>query len=541
MLKVLLKIRLQAILSHFSGMDASRTKKALTAGTALLLYLVVLGVTVGLMLLLGSLLMPFLEVFRSEGLEWLFYGMGALFTLTVSFIFTMFYAQGAIFEARDNEMLLSMPLSPAAILASRMISLFLLNLSLIIPLMGGLGVARLNAGPVTAGGTVIFILAVLLLPFISSALSCLVGWAVSMLTRRMRQKSLFQLFFSLVFLVLIYIVSKNINSYMQAVMESGRDIAVTVRRVLPPFYYMGKAVTDRDLTALLIYAAVCIVPFGILYLILSKTFIRIVTSRSGTRSAVYTRKALHTSSVTAALAKKDLIRLAGSTSYMLNAGLGIPIALAVGAVSLIGGINTIMGLIGATISPEAETAGASLSLIGVFIFGIAASMSYLSAPSISVENKSLWIMRSMPITAKQALRSKLLFHLIPTLPAFLIGAVLFCIASRPGDPILGACLVIIPLLLTVLCGELGLIANLYFHRFNYQSESAAVKSGISSVITLISVMVISLLPVLFLLIPDLDISLNTVLLIHTGILAVLDCGMWFFLNGRTAERKWNSL
>ena len=40
----------------------------------------------------------------------------------------MFTAKAQLFEARDNELLLSMPIKPSAILASRMVSLLLLNL-----------------------------------------------------------------------------------------------------------------------------------------------------------------------------------------------------------------------------------------------------------------------------------------------------------------------------------------------------------------------------------------------------------------------------
>jgi ABC-type spermidine/putrescine transport system permease subunit II len=51
---------------------------------------------------------------------------------------------------------------------------------------------------------VIFVLSVVLLALISTTLSCLMGWLVSLLMRRMRQKALFSLIFSLALLGLFY-------------------------------------------------------------------------------------------------------------------------------------------------------------------------------------------------------------------------------------------------------------------------------------------------------------------------------------------------
>ncbi len=540
MLKVLLKTRLQALLTRFSSVGMTPSKKALTRGAAIAWGLLSLGASAAIMFGAAWLLKPFYTFFSGAGLEWLFYGMGGLLATVITFVFTMFYAQGAIFEARDNEMLLSMPIRPSAILASRMGSLFLLTLAMIVSLMGGVGIARLQAGPATAGGVVIFTLAVLLLPFISATFACLLGWIVSMITRRMRRRALFQLVFSLAFLVGLYIVYRNINSYMQQLMDSSRDVAVAVRNVLPPFYFMGMAISGRDIPRLLAFAGCCVVPFAVLYLILSKTFIRIVTSRSGAKTQEYKKKALRSSPVVLALAKKDLSRFLNSSSYMLNAGLGILLAVAAGAVVLFSGAKMLLGIMG--VYTDEEKAMDMLPLLGNIVMGFAASLAYLSAPSISVENKSLWIMKSMPISGGQALRSKLLFHLIPTLPAALLAAVMFLAATGIRNAATAVSQVLVPPLLMLFSGEFGLIMNLYLHRFNYQSESSAVKNSASSVVTMLVVMVFALFPVAFFFLPD-DLALPapTVMLIHTGVLAVLCLGMWLYLNSSAAERKWNSL
>ena len=125
MLKILIKARILDLLDQFSG--KSKKKKAASVGKIALLLgggLLLLALLAGFF---GLILSPMYPSMAEAGLKWLFFAIGGIMTLLISFMFTMFYAQGAIYEARDNELLLSMPISPSAILMSRLMSLYFLN------------------------------------------------------------------------------------------------------------------------------------------------------------------------------------------------------------------------------------------------------------------------------------------------------------------------------------------------------------------------------------------------------------------------------
>lgn len=53
------------------------------------------------------------------------------------------------------------------------------------------------------------------------------------------------------------------------------------------------------------------------------------------------------------------------------------------------------------------------------------SMNDITAPSVSLEGKNIWIVQSLPVTAWQVLRAKLNLHIVLTIPplAILIAAV----------------------------------------------------------------------------------------------------------------------
>lgn len=202
MLKLLLKNRFLALMDQFAG--RKKGKKATSTGRFVVFSLGGLILLVLICLLIGAMVKPLYDAFSQADLAWLFFALASCGTVLISFMLTMFYAQGAIFEAKDNEMLLSMPILSSAILGSRLGALYLLNLLVSIVVMGAAGVLRVMLSGTSVIEVVIFVLSVVLLALISTTLSCLMGWLVSLLMRRMRQKALFSLIFSLALLGLFY-------------------------------------------------------------------------------------------------------------------------------------------------------------------------------------------------------------------------------------------------------------------------------------------------------------------------------------------------
>ena len=121
MLKALLKVRLLAIVSWFTG--SSRKKKAqskaqLIGFAALMLY--AFG-TMGF--LFWHLFETIAAPFHMVGLDWLYFAMLCIMSFGLMFIGSVFTAKAQLFEAKDNDLLLSLPLKTGHILLSRMFML----------------------------------------------------------------------------------------------------------------------------------------------------------------------------------------------------------------------------------------------------------------------------------------------------------------------------------------------------------------------------------------------------------------------------------
>ena len=486
----------------------------------------------------GMMFYSMYEPFNMIGMGWLYFSMAAVMSAMLCFVGSVFFTQTTIFDAKDNELLLSMPIRPSDILGSRLLLLLLINYGYSLLIMGACGVVRCIVAPVSALGVIRYLLCCLLLPLMPTALSCVVGGVIALIISRLRNKNFFTMLLSLVFLGAYFAVCFNMQSYIERLVENGAAIGAAIQKALPPFYAMGLAMQNGDWGQLLIFALWCIVPFGLVCALLSRSFIRIATAKRGAKKVKYRAQAMHASPIRWAMTKKELIRLGNSSAYMLNGCLGAILAVAVAALTLIQGQKILQTL------ADVYAGGVDVSAIAMPIACViecfTLSMTIISAPSISLEGKNLWVLQSAPLRAADVLLPKAYMHLIVTVPASLLSSLLFAIAL-PMEAIDVLLLFLAPLALTVCMALLGVVVNLRWPRFDYTNETLVIKQSASSTITMFSGMGVVLLPVLlYVLALSKLIPVRGMLAIFAGVLAIADFIMYDYLAHR-ADRAFAKL
>lgn len=129
------------------------------------------------------------EAFAGTAYAWLYFVMYAIVSFALMFIGSVFTAKTQLFEARDNELLLAMPVPPRYILGSRMAALVIFNavfqLTVAIPALA----AWILAGHAGAFGICAFVVLLPALNLFTMAVTCLFAWLLSLLTSRMRGKT----------------------------------------------------------------------------------------------------------------------------------------------------------------------------------------------------------------------------------------------------------------------------------------------------------------------------------------------------------------
>ena len=175
-----------------------------------------------------------------------------------------------------------------------------------------------------------------------------------------------------------------------------------------PLYLFG-SVGVGDGKAMLIVAAAMAALFGLTWVLLSRSFLRLATSTGKTERRKYRETTSRQRSVDAALLGRELKHFTASPSYMLNCGLGT-FLMPVCAITLLWKGRILFAMLDAMF---VETADSVPLLLCVMLCGLA-SMNILTAPSVSLEGKSLWLMQSLPVNPWKVFRAKIRMQLILT-------------------------------------------------------------------------------------------------------------------------------
>ena len=144
-----------------------------------------------------------------------------------------------------------------------------------------------------------------------------------------------------------------------------------------------------------------------MWFLISKSFLQVATATGKVSKVVYHKKTMKQESVTKALLFREFKHFTSSPGYMLNNGLGI-FLMPICAVALLWKGRKIFTMLNGMFGSQDGTV---LLLVTIMLCGII-SMDIMTAPSISLEGKSLWIVQSLPVTPWQVLRAKLDMQLI---------------------------------------------------------------------------------------------------------------------------------
>ena len=512
----LLRIRFWSLFSQGSRKGASTRRGILLAA----LYLYLIG-CIGLLfyMLFSAICVPFAEM----GLDWFYFTLAGLMGFAFSFVGTIFFSQSQLYEARDNQLLLSMPLRPRTILASRMVFLWLMDFAMNLPIW--LTAALVYAQQIGLGGfqCLSLTLLALLLPCFSLALSTLAAWGVAKLTRRLgRFRTLMTMALSVAFLLAYLYCYSQIQAILLLLLQNVQLLAGWAMAVAP-FYHLGLAGLGNP-GSLLLTAAICLVPLLAVGWLLSRTFLSIALAAGQTGRWKERRGPLRVNSLPRALLGRELRRLGSSAPYMMNAGTGLLLLVVLTGAALLNQASMF------TFLSQLPFSGAMAAALAVCFL---LSMTLFTASSISLEGRNLWILQSMPVPATAVLAAKLRLHLLLTLPPVILCTPLLCLAFGE-ESLLWLPATLLPMAAAWFIAVLGLACNLRFPKLDWLNETAAVKQGVSVLLSMLggmlSVLAAGALGALLL---NLRLPTAAVLLVQTAffLILALPLRLWLFRRG----------
>ncbi len=484
MLKTLLKKQILEILSAFMRRGAGKSKST-GKGTSVLFAVLFVYVAAMMGFIFYQVADFLCEPLVSVNLGWLYFALMALIATTFGVLGSVFTASSALYQAKDNELLLSMPISPAKILFVRMTGIYLMTLLFEAVIMVPTEMVYIQTAGFSALSLICGILILFVLPLFAVILACLLGWVVALISSRMHRKNIITVVLSLGFLAAYFYVYMNASTLLQMILVSSEAVSQKVKMILYPLYQMGLA-AGGNLLAFFIFTGIMLLLFGVMYYVLFRTFLNIATTNRGAAKVKYRRKKMKAGIVEGALLYKEWKRLIGSASYLLNCCLGA-FMLLIGSVFILFKGKELFSLL-EMISGLAD----AIPLLACLFVSMMTCTNYLTAPSVSLEGKNIWLMQSMPVTSWQVLKAKLHLHVMVNVIPAMIAVICIELVILPNL----AMAVLIPLFTIVFIGfnaAYGLWMNLKKPNLDWSSEAVVVKQSASVIIVLFSTWIILLL------------------------------------------------
>ena len=219
MLKALLKKQLFEINSGFfyDRKKGAARSKAASVGLIVLYGLLVVGVLGGVFTMLAlGICGPLNEI----GMGWLYFALFCLIAVALGVFGSVFSTYAGLYLAKDNDLLLSMPIPVRYILISRLLSVYLLGLLFTAVVLLPAILVYLVVTPFRLASLVGCIVLLAVISIFVLFLSCLLGWVVAKISLKLKNRSFITVAVSVLFLGGYYFVYFKAQEWIQALVAN---------------------------------------------------------------------------------------------------------------------------------------------------------------------------------------------------------------------------------------------------------------------------------------------------------------------------------
>ena len=431
------------------------------------IVLLVMGSFFSLAWPLGELLLP-------AGQEALYFLTMELLALAVGVFAGAFSSYGSLFQARDNDLLLAMPIPPWMIFAVRMSGLYAMCLFYLLLLWVPAEVVYGLYAASPLGGLLSAVPMALVLAGAATLLAALLGWVVALCTARAAHKTLVTIAATLG-LAVVYVLAYQRGMALLEQVLGQAALGENNTALTGAGRFLGGAACGEPLL-LLVLAVGIVLLCAALGRALSGPYLTLMTTRRGAVKRTRARLARR-SSLRRTLLRRELLHLGSSASYLLNCAMGSPALLLLSGA--MGYKADALRALAARL-PARELGVVLLTFTVVLVAG----MNLLTVPSVSLEGEQLWQLQSLPVTPWQVLRAKLDLHLLVTLPPALLCLACGLVLLRTPwiSALLAGLLVALDVVFTAAA---GLMLGVAMPRFHWTSEMAVIKQNPSVLLALL--------------------------------------------------------
>lgn len=402
----------------------------------------------------------------------------ALVISALAFVFTLFKTNGYLFNFREYDMLMALPFESRTVAACKFLYMYIKSLpwylSIALAMLIGYGI---YARPPVAVYPLWLVLS-LLLPVIPMLGAAFLGFLIARVSAGFRRTNVVQTVLTLLFVLFCFSLRFIIEDVfrddrVQATLESVSQATASAARAYLPAGWFADAVTRLGVSSMLLLAGTSLLLFAAVFYVVGRSYRRINSAlRSHAAARGFHMTAQRQRSAVWAIAFKEFKRMTGSTTYMVNGGMGVILASLVGVLALAIGPERIIQTVTQGAPLDAAMLRPAIPFIVYFFIGMVAT----TACSPSLEGRNYWIIQSLPIEKRTVYQGKMLFNLCLTVPFMAFSTLCLCVAGRV--PIMDTALYLLAgLALCAFSTAWGCVCGIRHMKLDWENEVEVIKQG----------------------------------------------------------------
>ena len=466
-----LKLLLKYTLINSLGINKLQKKKdgnARTIGLGSLLLVVYLAI----LAFITFYMFMFTSLYEMEGKTEEIYLFILAVTSIVCFFTTISKANVYIFRTKDFDFLMSLPIKPSTIIASKLLSLYLYNLFFVFSLIIGVDIAY----TFIAGFNVVIILlslvAIILIPLFPMAISSFIAFLLGFIPLSQKTKNiiatiLYVLLFA-VFFVAYFLAMSGVEGNITIIYS-------TIGRYyfLSNWFYSG--MIEGNILNLLLFVGVSVASSIIFIAIISSCFLKVngMMSRSQTNTNFkLTEEKYNRQGAVKTIFSREIRSLINYPAVLIQLATG-PILSVI--LTIMMSLTYFKEIVTSDTESIIKLPNAFLVIIGISII-FSLTMVATTSSSISLEGKSFWILKSAPVKTLDVFKAKCLVNIAFTIPCGIIDVILATVLLK-ADVLLAIVVLIMVILYVLFATFTGLLLNISSPKFDYDNPVKAVKQG----------------------------------------------------------------
>ena len=435
---------------------------------------------------IGMMANDLMDILAEMHVEYVLLTMFVALTTILTVIEGIYKSSNLLFNCRDDNMLLSLPIKKSTILFVRIFKFYvfevLYNSLFLLPAIVIYAI-RVNVG---VSYYVVSTLALLLLPIIPIAISCIIGFITTSFSSRFKYKNIVQIIVTMAFGLAALYASFIMQGVTQSIAQNATNINGTITSVYYPADAYIRLVTNFNIQDLLIFVGIHVAILFVTIFVLSKVYFKI-NSRVKSITAVTNKNReykIKSNKPVVSLIKKELSRFISSPVFVTNAAFGLLLFIVAVVIVCIKFDSVPEMLSGSNLNITLDQLQRFIPIVLFGLVAFAAYTSSITSSMISLEGKSFNILKSLPVKASKIILSKVYTAVLVMLPFIFVGDIIFFVRFSSSFTIIEIISILVASIILPLISEtIGIIMNLKYPKMDAENDTEVVKQSMSSAVS----------------------------------------------------------